>query len=93
MVFTSKTVRTTILIPTIITLAQTIGMDPVPIAMACSFGIAYTITLVPHSKVNALYFGTGYFNVLDQLKLGLIACGVGSVGISLMYFTWLQILY
>lgn len=93
MVFTSKTVRTTILIPTIITLAQTIGMDPVPIAMACSFGIAYTITLVPHSKVNALYFGTGYFTVTDQLKLGLLACAVGSVGISLTYFTWLQFLY
>lgn len=92
-IFTSKTVRTTILIPTIITLAQTIGMDPVPIAMACSFGIAYTITLVPHSKVNALYFGTGYFNVTDQLKLGLIGCTVASATISLMYFTWLQILF
>ena len=93
LVFTSKTVRTTILIPTVITLARTVGMDPVPIAMACSFGIAYTITLVPHSKVNALYFGTGYFNVLDQLKLGLLACFVGASGISILYFTWLQILY
>lgn len=92
-IFTSKTVRTTILIPTIITLAQTIGMDPVPIAMACSFGIAYTITLVPHSKVNALYFGTGYFNVTDQLKLGLIGCTVASATISLMYFTWLQMIF
>lgn len=92
-VFTSKTVRTTILIPTIVTLAQQIGMDPVPIAMACSFGIAYTITLVPHSKVNALYFGTGYFTVTDQLKLGLLGCLIGSISISLIYFTWLQILF
>lgn len=92
-VFTSKTVRTTILIPTIVTLAQQIGMDPVPIAMACSFGIAYTITLVPHSKVNALYFGTGYFTVTDQLKMGLIACLIGSISISAVYFIWLRILF
>ena len=93
LIFTSKTVRATILIPTVVTMAQTLGMDPVPIAMACSFGIAYTITLPPHSKVNTLYFGTGYFNVPNQLKLGLLGCLVGSVSISLMYFTWLQILY
>lgn len=93
LIFTSKTVRTTILIPTIITLAQTLGMDPVPIAMACSFGIAYTITLPPHSKVNTLYFGTGYFEVNDILNLGLLGCLVGSIVISGMYFTWLQILY
>ena len=93
LIFTSKTVRTTILIPTIITLAQSLGMNPIPIAMACSFGIAYTITLPPHSKVNALYFGTGYFDVSDELKLGLLACLIGSIVISLMYFTWLQILF
>lgn len=93
LIFTSKTVRTTILIPTIVTLAQTLGMDPVPIAMACSFGIAYTITLPPHSKVNTLYFTTGYFDVNDLLKLGLLGCLVGSIVISGMYFAWLQILY
>ncbi|MDR7870730.1 MAG: DASS family sodium-coupled anion symporter [Tissierellaceae bacterium] len=93
LIFTSKTVRATILIPTIVTLAQTLGMDPVPIAMACSFGIAYTITLPPHSKVNTLYFGSGYFDVNDLLKLGLLGCLVGSITISAMYFTWLQILY
>lgn len=93
LIFTSKSVRTTILIPTIITLAQSLGMAPVPIAMACSFGIAYTITLPPHSKVNTLYFGTGYFEVFDQLKLGIMACLIGSITISVMYFTWLQMLF
>lgn len=93
LIFTSKTVRTTILIPTIITLAQSLGMNPVPIAMACSFGIAYTITLPPHSKVNTLYLATGYFEVYEQLKLGLFACLIGSITISALYFTWLQILY
>lgn len=90
LLFTSKTVRTTILIPAIISIASTLGMNPVPLALACSFGIAATITLPPHSKVNTLYFGTGYFSVFDELKFGLIACFVNASAISFVYFTWLQ---
>lgn len=93
LIFTTKTVRVTIFIPTIVTLAQSLGMDPVPIAMACSFGIAYTLTLPPHSKVNALYLSLGFFDVKDELKLGLITCFIGSVVISVLYFTWYQIIF
>ena len=92
-IFTSKTVRVTIVIPAVVTLATSLGMDPIPIAMACSFGIAYTFTLPPHSKVNTLYFSTGYFSVLDELKFGLIASFVGSSVISILYFTWLQVIF
>ncbi|MGO3752072.1 MAG: SLC13 family permease [Peptoniphilaceae bacterium] len=91
-IFTSKTVRTTILIPAVITLASSLGMDPVPIALAVSFGIAYTPTLPPHSKVNTLYFSTGFFSVLEQLLFGLVACLVGTIMISLVYFFWLPII-
>lgn len=92
LIFTSKTVRTTILIPAVITLAKQLGMDAASLALACSFGIAYTITLPPHSKVNTLYLGTGYFDVKDELVYGLISCFVGSVAICLVYFTWLKII-
>ncbi|KAF1303436.1 permease [Enterococcus sp. CU12B] len=91
LIFTSKTVRTTILIPAIISIALTLGMDAVSLALACSFGIASTITLPPHSKVNTLYFGSGYFSVLDELKFGLISCFINASVISIVYFTWLQI--
>lgn len=90
LIFTSKTVRTTIIIPAVIALSKQLGMDPVPLALACSFGIAYTITLPPHSKVNTLYFGTGYFTVKDELVYGLISCFIASCSISLIYFTWLK---
>ena len=92
LIFTSKTVRTTIMIPAVLTIAQTLGMDPAQLALACSFGIAATITLPPHSKVNTLYFSTGYFSVLDELKFGLIACTVVTAFISLVYFLWLPII-
>lgn len=90
LIFTSKTVRTTIIIPAVIALSKQLGMDPVPLALACSFAIAYTITLPPHSKVNTLYFGTGYFTVKDELIYGLVSCFIGSCSISLIYFTWLK---
>lgn len=91
-IFTSKTVRTTILIPAIITLATQLGIDPVPLALVCSFGIATTITMPPHSKVNTLYFGTGYFNVKDELVYGLISCFISACSLSLIYFTWIHVI-
>ena len=90
LIFTSKTVRTTILIPAIITLSKQLGMDPVPLALACSFSIACTITLPPHSKVNTLYFGTGYFDVKDELLYGILSCFFAAGSIGLVYFFWLK---
>jgi sodium-dependent dicarboxylate transporter 2/3/5 len=92
MIFTSKTVRTTIMIPAFIALAKTLGMNPVTLALAASFTLTYTITLPPHSKVNTIYFATGYFSVLDQLKYGLVTCFIGAVLISLSVFTWFRLL-
>lgn len=92
MIFTSKTVRTTILIPAVITLAQGFGIDPVPLALVCAFGISTTITLPPHSKVNTLYFGTGYFDVKDELIFGLISCFIAACAMSLIYFTWIHVI-
>ncbi|MGI5946852.1 MAG: DASS family sodium-coupled anion symporter [Lachnospiraceae bacterium] len=92
MIFTSKTVRTTILIPAVITLAQGLGIDPVPLALVCAFGISTTITLPPHSKVNTLYFGTGYFDVKDELVFGLISCFIAACAMSLIYFTWIHVI-
>lgn len=92
MIFTSKTVRTTILIPAVITLAQGLGIDPVPLALVCAFGISTMITLPPHSKVNTLYFGTGYFDVKDELIFGLISCFIAACAMSLIYFTWIHVI-
>lgn len=89
-IFTSKTVRTTILIPAIITLSKQLGIDPVSLALVCSFGIACTITLPPHSKVNTLYFGTGYFDIKDELVYGVISCFIQACALSLIYFTWIK---
>jgi di/tricarboxylate transporter len=72
LLFTSKTVRTIILIPTIIGIANATGYDPVSLALPAAFCIADTITLPPHSKVNLIYYGTGYFTVLEQMLYGVL---------------------
>jgi len=92
LIFTSKTVRVTILIPAFIALAKTLGMDPVPLALAAAMTMTYTITLPPHSKVNTIYFGTGYFSVLDQVKYAIVTCFVGACVISLAVFTWFKVI-
>jgi len=91
-IFTSKTVRTTIMMPAALGIAMSLGMDPVRLGLAVAFGIAYTTTLPPHSKVNTLYFSSGFFSVLEQLFFGLVASAVGTVMISLVYFFWLPII-
>lgn len=92
MIFTSKTVKVMIIVPAVIALAKTLGMNPVTLALAASFTITYTITLPPHSKVNAIYFSTGYFSVLDQLKYGIITCFIGASVITIAVFTWFRLL-
>ncbi|NOU93611.1 DASS family sodium-coupled anion symporter [Paenibacillus sp. LMG 31456] len=92
LIFTSKTVRVTILIPAFIALAKSLGMDPVALGLAAAMTMTYTITLPPHSKVNTIYFGTGYFSVLDQVKYSIVTCFVGASVISLALFTWFKVL-
>ncbi|MFC5590276.1 SLC13 family permease [Sporosarcina soli] len=92
LIFTSKTVRVTILIPAFIALAKSLGMDPVPLALAAAMTTTFTITLPPHSKVNTIYFGTGYFSILDQVKYAIVTCFLGATVISIFYFTWFKVI-
>ena len=92
LIFTSKTVRVTILIPAFIALAKTLGMDPVALSLASAMTMTFTITLPPHSKVNTLYFASGYFSVLDQVKYAVVTCFVGAVMISIAVFTWFKVI-
>lgn len=91
-VFTSKTVRTIILIPTVIGLAQVTGHSPLALALPAAFTIADTITLPPHSKVNLIYYNTGYFNVLQQMSYGVLVLLAKWVFMLIASLTWFKIL-
>lgn len=92
LLFTSKTVRTIILIPTIIGIANATGYNPVALALPAAFCIADTITLPPHSKVNLIYYGTGYFTVLEQMLYGVLVL-LAKWGILVVAsLTWFKII-
>lgn len=91
-VFTSKTVRTIILIPTIISIAQVTGFNPVALALPASFMICDTITLPPHSKVNLTYYSTGRFTVLEEMVYGVLTL-LAKWGIMLLAsLTWFKLI-
>jgi len=93
-VFTSKTVRTAIVIPVVIVLAKGMGFDPVALALPAAFTMTWTITLPPHCKPNLIFYGTGHFSITQQLVYGLGICLVGAALLILAgptWFTWLGI--
>lgn len=92
LLFTSKTVRTIILIPTIIGIANATGYNPVALALPAAFCIADTITLPPHSKVNLIYYGTGYFTVLEQMLYGVLVLLAKWAILVVASFTWFKII-
>ena len=91
-VFTSKTVRTIIVIPTVIALATSVGINPIALAIPAAFTIADTITLPPHCKPNLIYFSTGFYTIMDQLKYGILVLLAKWLLMFAASFTWFKYL-
>ena len=87
LVFTSKNVRVIILIPALINIAMSVGMNPVLLALPASFTICDSITLPPHCKPNLIFFSTGYFEVKDQFIYGMIILFIKWLLLLAAYFT------
>ncbi|MDI6603972.1 MAG: DASS family sodium-coupled anion symporter [Thermoanaerobacteraceae bacterium] len=92
MVFTSKTVRTAILIPAVIGIANAAGINPIALALPVSFTIADSITLPPNCKPNLIFYSTGYFSVLDQFIYGVIVCIAKWLLLGIASLTWFKII-
>lgn len=94
MVFTSKTVRTVILIPTIIGLAKATGYNPAALALPAAFTIADSITLPPNCKPNLIFYSAGQFTVLNQFLYGVVVLAAKCLLLLVASFTlfrWLGI--
>ena len=91
MVFTSKTVRTVILIPTTITLATAAGVNPLLFALPASITICDSITLTPHCKPNLIFYSSNYFTISNQLVYGLLVLLAKWLIMGVCYFTWFRI--
>jgi len=89
-IFTSKTVRTVILIPAIIQLAKVMGYSPLALALPAAFTIADSITLPPNCKPNLIFYSTGQFTVTNQLFYGVIVLLVKWALMCLAALTWFR---
>jgi anion transporter len=85
---TSKTVRTIILIPIIITMSKALGWDPVSMALPAALCIDWVVGLPISGKPNVILFSTNQYTVMDNFKFGMVTCTVGMVLLVLSAATW-----
>lgn len=90
--FTSKTMRTVIMIPMVIGLAQHLGYPPISLALPAAFTIDWVIGLPISAKPNLIIFTTGQYSLLDQLKYSVVMTTVGVVLLIVAGFTWFRFL-
>jgi len=91
-VFTSKTMRTVIMLPMVIGIAKYLGFNPVALALPAAFTIDWVIGLPISAKPNLIIFSTGQFSVLDQLKFSVLMTTVGTLLLIVAGFTWFHFL-
>jgi anion transporter len=91
LVFTSKNVRVVILMPAIIGLSKTLGLNPITLALPAAFTICDSITLPPHCKPNLIFYSSGYFNVKEQFVYGMLVLFLKWLIMGVAYFTWFRI--
>lgn len=85
---TSKTVRTIIMIPIIITLSKALGWDPVSLALPAALCIDWVVGLPISGKPNVILFATNQYSVVDNFKYGMIVCTIGVCLLVLSAATW-----
>jgi anion transporter len=90
--FTSKTIRTVIMIPMVISLAQFLGYPVLSLALPAAFTIDWVIGLPISAKPNLILFTTGQYSLLDQLRYSVVMTVVGTLLLILAGLTWFRVL-
>jgi solute carrier family 13 (sodium-dependent dicarboxylate transporter), member 2/3/5 len=84
---TSKTVRTIIMIPIIITLAKALGWNPIAFALPAALCIDWVVGLPISGKPNVVLYSTNLYSVGDNFKYGMVTCTIGVALLVLMAMT------
>jgi sodium-dependent dicarboxylate transporter 2/3/5 len=75
---TSKTVRTMIMIPIIITLTRSLGWDPISFALPAALCIDWVVGLPISGKPNVILFSTNQYSVARRTSsTAMMACTIG----------------
>jgi sodium-dependent dicarboxylate transporter 2/3/5 len=84
-VFSSNTVTATILIPLIIGLGKSTGVDVTAITLAAGLTTSLAFILVTTTPTNVIPFNAGYFSIKDMAKAGIVLTFFASFVIAVVF--------
>jgi len=76
---TSNTATANVMVPTMIAVAQSAGLDPVPVALACCLASSFGFALPVSTGPNAMAYSTGEVRLLQMVRYGLMLDIAGAV--------------
>ncbi len=94
LIFQSKTMRTMIIIPIAIGIANRFGFSPISIAFPIALLIEHVYVLPFNSKPAILLYSTNHYNWTDTFKYGIIMqtlAWIVSIIFAMTYYNWLGI--
>jgi len=80
--FSSNTVTATIIIPIMITLAQSLGIDALSISMPAALTTSMAFILVTSTPTNVIPYSAGYFSIKDMAVAGVFMTIIASIIVS-----------
>lgn len=78
-ILSSNTVTGTIIIPIIIALAMSLGLNPLGVTLPAAITASLAFILVTSTPTNVIPYSAGYFSVKDMAKAGIALTMVSSV--------------
>jgi sodium-dependent dicarboxylate transporter 2/3/5 len=81
-VFSSNTLTGTIIVPLVLALGTSLGLDARGLALAAALTANLAVILVTTSPVNVVPYTTGYFTIRDMAKAGLALAVVAAFAIA-----------
>jgi sodium-dependent dicarboxylate transporter 2/3/5 len=85
-IFSSNTVTGTIIIPIMIALAESLGLDPLGITMPAAITASLAFILVTSTPTNVIPYSAGYFSIKDMAKAGVVLTIISSVILMVSLF-------
>ena len=86
LLFSSNTVTSTIIIPILIALAETLNMNVWSLAGPAAFTSSLAFILVTESPTNVIPYSSGYFSIRDMARAGIIMTFCAAVCVTISMF-------
>jgi sodium-dependent dicarboxylate transporter 2/3/5 len=80
---TSNTASASLVVPVVLALAQTAGVDPMKPALAATVGCSFGFMLPVSTPPNALVFATGRVRIIEMVRYGVLLDLAGILLVSL----------